>query len=124
MFLLILIISRLSSVLYDTLHSTMFLLIQCGRNIRIVCGRHFTFHDVSINTRKVMILKSRSRTSLHSTMFLLIPDEWIPVIMAVIFTFHDVSINTKNTRRSNPPLFMALHSTMFLLIHDGAVCLR
>ena len=48
-------------------------------------------------------------------MFLLIPDEWIPVIMAVIFTFHDVSINTKDRMRFELG-DVTLHSTMFLLI--------
>ena len=72
----------------------MFLLIQCGRNIRIVCGRHFTFHDVSINTIRVCIAEFNK----------------------LIFTFHDVSINTNLTEQFLSFYYQTLHSTMFLLI--------
>ena len=106
--------------------------------MELCCRTNFTFHYVSINTKKsneeiakevplhstmfLLIQKClsniiRKRTTLHSTMFLLILLQpsflWIPPI----FTFHYVSINT-----SSPNGFISsvctLHSTMFLLIPD------
>ena len=77
---------------------------------------HFTFHNVSINTRtydrfiskfftlhSTMFLLIRSteieiynRTeTLHSTMFLLIHSMAWSTRWKIIFTFHNVSINTK-----------------------------
>ena len=54
--------------------------------------------------------------SLHSTMFLLIPenpDEHVDVVSS--FTFHNVSINT-GYHSNLPDADLTLHSTMFLLI--------
>ena len=54
----------------------------------------FTFHNVSINTA----MTSRNADlllTLHSTMFLLIPDSsWWTLLAVRTFTFHNVSINT------------------------------
>ena len=114
----------------------MFLLIPVlGSKTRH--GRVFTFHNVSINTlrlQKIELLKS----SLHSTMFLLIPsDNGTMKLAAKFFTFHNVSINTVppevveqalhyftfhnvsiNTESEDEGIssILALHSTMFLLI--------
>ena len=77
-----------------TLHSTMFLLIQRGTPITEVQKILFTFHNVSINTKSIQKPMSMN-TSLHSTMFLL-----IPVANANIIVTREAS----------------LHSTMFLLI--------
>ena len=75
------------------LHSTMFLLIRGFGDVRKCSVRHFTFHDVSINTHHTASDRG-----------------YIPV-----FTFHDVSINTSGKRSWTSFLF-PLHSTMFLLI--------
>ena len=78
----------------------------------------FTFHDVSINT--VVPLESVNRqTSLHSTMFLLIPIASGHRRKRSHFTFHDVSINTIIMIDMCYFLLYALHSTMFLLIRRG-----
>ena len=76
-----------------SLHSTMFLLIRGFGDVRKCSVRHFTFHDVSINTFHIP-LKTSGYTPLHSTMFLLI-----------LFTCF-----------SSCALSRTLHSTMFLLI--------
>ena len=56
---------------------------------------HFTFHNVSINTIYTSLLLTILRHSLHSTMFLLIPDDPIRgMSLYYSFTFHNVSINT------------------------------
>ena len=74
----------------------------------------FTFHDVSINT--VVPLESVNRqTSLHSTMFLLIPIASGHRRKRSHFTFHDVSINTPSLT-TLLTASLTLHSTMFLLI--------
>ena len=97
----------------------------------------FTFHNVSINTTYKIIDRNRNST-LHSTMFLLIPRTaysqqcgvftlhstmFLLILWATsntmasssAFTFHNVSINTVGNLR-----WIAhdctLHSTMFLLI--------
>ena len=54
---------------------------------------YFTFHNVSINT----VLPVRAPISwptLHSTMFLLIPESIFQLLLVLFFTFHNVSINT------------------------------
>ena len=56
--------------------------------------RSFTFHNVSINTR-IKFSITGPKTTLHSTMFLLIPIAEYSVTSAIIFTFHNVSINTR-----------------------------
>ena len=71
----------------------MFLLIRGFGDVRKCSVRHFTFHDVSINTHHTASDRG-----------------YIPV-----FTFHDVSINTSGKRSWTYFLF-PLHSTMFLLI--------
>ena len=77
----------------------------------------FTFHDVSINT--VVPLESVNRqTSLHSTMFLLIPIASGHRRKRSHFTFHDVSINTPSLT-TLLTASLTLHSTMFLLIRRG-----
>ena len=80
-------------MLYITLHSTMFLLIQKTGSATITATYLFTFHDVSINTSR----------QYQEAQYLL------------DFTFHDVSINTGVTSRT-AFLKHPLHSTMFLLI--------
>ena len=79
-----------------------------------LADRYFTFHDVSINT--VVPLESVNRqTSLHSTMFLLIPIASGHRRKRSHFTFHDVSINTPSLT-TLLTASLTLHSTMFLLI--------
>ena len=53
--------------------------------------------------------------SLHSIMFLLIPDTQRGKEVTINFTFHYVSINTRN-KTSKKHIVKALHSIMFLLI--------
>ena len=77
-----------------SLHSTMFLLIQTGKQGNICAFITFTFHNVSINTTLLRILLSHT------------PD----------FTFHNVSINTVAQSETTPMEEYPLHSTMFLLI--------
>ena len=140
-----------------TLHSTMFLLIRVSdsspfhspsftfHNVSIntrsrtqthLSRLNFTFHNVSINT-KASRRKSNLHASLHSTMFLLIPQNFKLAGSKSSFTFHNVSINTDfhqslvnsiasftfhnvsiNTlhRMQVVQLSLSLHSTMFLLI--------
>ena len=95
----------------------MFLLI---RNAILCSSRSwiFTFHYVSINTWDRRYSEHHNKSTLHSTMFLLIQDPvdgdiWV----MIVFTFHYVSINTKDRYLMLWNLF-ALHSTMFLLIRD------
>ena len=76
------------------LHSTMFLLIQFASKSYTEIVLSFTFHDVSINTSFQSSCPARNRNSLHSTMFLLIPDN----------------------DHYCPAIIPSLHSTMFLLI--------
>ena len=83
----------------------------------VVAAVFFTFHYVSINTQPTRQSRRASYT-LHSTMFLLIPENSNGNIYGADFTFHYVSINTKNTRKENSHE-RSLHSTMFLLIHFG-----
>ena len=97
----------------------------------------FTFHYVSINTynlphlliphsslHSTMFLLIPIRhsginslcSSLHSTMFLLIQKAYsVPAITLPYFTFHYVSINTWKAMSTNGSK-RTLHSTMFLLI--------
>ena len=63
-----------------------------GLLVRLPC-KVFTFHNVSINTPSKLSL-ILADTSLHSTMFLLIPVQNVFKAYHVIFTFHNVSINT------------------------------
>ena len=56
--------------------------------------QNFTFHDVSINTKRAYGCFFK-KSSLHSTMFLLIPTAaFNPSSVISSFTFHDISINT------------------------------
>ena len=71
----------------------MFLLIRGFGDVRKCSVRHFTFHDVSINTHHTASDRG-----------------YIPV-----FTFHDVSINTFHIPLKTSG-YTPLHSTMFLLI--------
>ena len=93
----------------------MFLLIRgkCKSHSPV---SYFTFHNVSINTLKLLADTVESQT-LHSTMFLLIHIAGIRrTVRGHSFTFHNVSINTTaeaEEKDDNAPL----HSTMFLLIH-------
>ena len=125
-------------MLYITLHSTMFLLIQKTGSATITATYLFTFHDVSINTMYQTDLTSRIHLPLHSTMFLLIHITMKQIELDdLYFTFHDVSINTSrqyqeaqylldftfhdvsiNTGVTSRTAFLKhpLHSTMFLLI--------
>ena len=79
--------------IFQTLHSTIFLLIQIRPPKMRAYGFFFTFHYVSINTRMA--------TQEDFDKF--------------YFTFHYVSINT---RMLTPEYLrqITLHSTMFLLI--------
>ena len=77
---------------FFSLHSTMFLLILSVSE-PLVDGPFFTFHNVSINTDLIKILKLGQK----------------------YFTFHNVSINTFN-RLVLCLGVVPLHSTMFLLI--------
>ena len=79
---------------------------------------YFTFHNVSINTW-VRAFWAIPRPSLHSTMFLLIPDPPSANFCRFIFTFHNVSINTWTTAALTGNR-NTLHSTMFLLIPQAA----
>ena len=116
MFLLIPSRSSCCSRLVYSLHSTMFLLIQIDVNIQKGDYNYFTFHYVSINTKRIsdewipvitlhstmfLLIQCREerdlvkRYALHSTMFLLILPCGIPPPSALNnFTFHYVSINT------------------------------
>ena len=79
--------------IFQTLHSTMFLLILPWRTS---ISKHavFTFHYVSINTDMRVGSAPVVRT-LHSTMFLLIQDQSVIInCTGIFFTFHYVSINT------------------------------
>ena len=105
---------RLCSVLYISLHSTMFLLIH-DSNLFIQSFLDFTFHYVSINTLEQMYIECLIR-SLHSTMFLLIRDMAVILDKLQAFTFHYVSINTCISDHHNALDVYTLHSTMFLLI--------
>ena len=71
MFLLILIYDFPLNRQSNTLHSTMFLLIQ-----------------------DVLFEPEEKKATLHSTMFLLIPVSALVSVVGAAFTFHDVSINT------------------------------
>ena len=62
----------IQGVNYNTLHSTMFLLIRKRHRKDHEQGHDFTFHNVSINTPTPLVDKLIIST-LHSTMFLLIP---------------------------------------------------
>ena len=58
-------------------------------------GFAFTFHYVFINTTYRWDGLMENHLSLHSTMFLLIPDnDTIVLVFSFNFTFHYVSINT------------------------------
>ena len=114
----------------------MFLLIRGFGDVRKCSVRHFTFHDVSINTiydsvcaivyfsftfhdvsinTPHMSFPPHSTSALHSTMFLLIQHIWSINFASSNFTFHDVSINTI-PYASSFSVYCPLHSTMFLLI--------
>ena len=77
----------------------MFLLIHVTEMVNINNPIIFTFHNVSINTG-IGRLAETVNISLHSTMFLLIP-QCVSVLL---------------------PLMVSLHSTMFLLILNGRGC--
>ena len=116
----------------------MFLLIPDARGgITVPDAIVFTFHNVSINSRRISYyfelfndlhstmflliqnLVSEHRTAilnLHSTMFLLIPCHiYLSLIREGLFTFHNVSINSA-LRPNCSAAMRDLHSTMFLLI--------
>ena len=96
MFLLILWQLPRANISDITLHSTMFLLIRGSTTGIVTSVSSFTFHNVSINTFGFFVLCFRL-PALHSTMFLLIPDEEIQSFQSIY----------------------PLHSTMFLLIHSS-----
>ena len=101
-----------------SLHSTMFLLIRItvlNYSIRLT---FFTFHNVSINTRKQTRQKS-ANYSLHSTMFLLIHEKKT-ILMLSECSLHStmfllILLMAKNMTRN----YCSLHSTMFLLIQTA-----
>ena len=93
----------------------MFLLIPLYALVDVLRIFHFTFHNVSINTGKSRWADG-IRTSLHSTMFLLIPvKEWkrqinnAPLHSTMFLLIRDAMRNARARHSS-------LHSTMFLLI--------
>ena len=94
----------------------MFLLIRRARSGTIKPAFYFTFHNVSINTVTRLPGYHAVKSTLHSTMFLLIQMwSYHNRLQVHIFTFHNVSINTriKHLIRCKD---RSLHSTMFLLI--------
>ena len=96
----------------------MFLLIRGFGDVRKCSVRHFTFHDVSINT--IPYASSFSvYCPLHSTMFLLILVAILTAELAMLFTFHDVSINTsfKNST-SSVSLFFTFHDVSINTMSD------
>ena len=78
----------------------------------------FTFHNVSINSRK-KLRPVKNYVYLHSIMYLLILS-LLPVLCMFgrLFTFHNVSINSRKFHCCTPlPLY--LHSIMYLLIREN-----
>ena len=103
-----------------SLHSTMFLLIRGFGDVRKCSVRHFTFHDVSINTFHIP-LKTSGYTPLHSTMFLLILVSCFSSC-ALSRTLHSTMFLLIPPPRTDIVNTLSpLHSTMFLLILSATV---
>ena len=118
MFLLIRVKKLWLVIIRLALHSNMFLLIRVLTPRKHKKTETFTFQYVSINT-SFKCQKLRYLHTLHSNMFLLIPD--VRDIAAVVpsFTFQYVSINTTESLNSSR-VVVPLHSNMFLLIRNSA----
>ena len=81
------------------------------------CLTCFTFHNVSINT--VLHLQPRQpRSTLHSTMFLLI-QIFLSICggVSIVFTFHNVSINTE-------PVRIPIHEGFHFTFHNVSINTR
>ena len=98
-----------------SLHSTMFLLIRGFGDVRKCSVRHFTFHDVSINTFHIP-LKTSGYTPLHSTMFLLIRGLYSTISCVNLPLHSTMFLLILVSCFSSCALSRTLHSTMFLLI--------
>ena len=81
----------------------------------LLSNRHFTFHNVSINTLPYPLFKYLI-LSLHSTMFLLIQISAEQLLM-IIETLHSTMfLLILRKILILKPVYQSLHSTMFLLI--------
>ena len=140
MFLLIPDSRRLRIIILAYLHSTMFLLIRIifhvlyvlllftfhnvSINSRRSCGRSrsfttFTFHNVSINSRKYgYVLACTLKFTFHNVSINSTEQTWRSRELHK-FTFHNVSINSNTKKHAGNQQFN-LHSTMFLLIQKKA----
>ena len=75
------------------LHSTMYLLNPVTQNGDVTNTNRFTFHYVSIKSRR-MTARLLDSMNLHSTMYLLNQGVIEPNIDFATFTFHYVSIKS------------------------------
>ena len=136
MFLLIHLRTQFHIQTQPSLHSTMFLLILAFvqkqlsaasftfHNVSINTQQHewtvrkkrvFTFHNVSINT-SVSGSPAASDSSLHSTMFLLIPSAVIARASVCASLHSTMFLLIQSSGTGENPYLFSLHSTMFLLI--------
>ena len=107
------------------LHSTMYLLNLSPDARQQVPELLFTFHNVSIKSRKRQNQK-RLRRALHSTMYLLNLCALSTNTIALLnFTFHNVSIKSRFAASRQLASFFPLHSTMYLLnLRFALACTR
>ena len=87
-------------------------IVECKDDIKLW---NYSVKRVLIETSWNVKRKRNRQTSLHSTMFLLIPIASGHRRKRSHFTFHDVSINTPSLT-TLLTASLTLHSTMFLLI--------
>ena len=97
------------------LHSTMFLLILVPFYLIILTMLFFTFHYVSINTRKCASDLSWQQ-SLHSTMFLLIQKLEFHIFQHQKSLHSTMFLLIRETAPEERSIRKSLHFTMFLLI--------